>query len=82
MATVTFVGMCGGTLKKHSTKKNVDYFITRFSEFPSLKTFEVFGDLGLSESAVARQYTLEGDIVGMQNVTVRAGSEPVKTSPK
>jgi len=70
MATITFKGLCSGTDKRHSTKKNTDYTITKFVEVPSLQTFEVFGDLGLPAHDDVREYTIEANVVTLGNVKI------------
>ena len=81
MAQVKFVGMCSGTESKVS-KKGGNYSITRFVEFPSMNTFEIFGDLGLARSETPREYILEGELIGLNRAVVRAGSEPIRTGSK
>lgn len=71
-----FTGITTGTEMKISNKSGSPkpYHITRFTEIPSLKAFDIFGDLGIQQSMVPTEYELEGDSLGMQNVTVVSGS--------
>lgn len=77
MAVIQFRGACSGTVAKHSAKKNVDYSITRFVEYPSLRPIEIFGDLGLVAHEDFRDYVLEADITGLQNVVVHSAAPAV-----
>jgi len=72
---LTFQGLCKGTEKKHSTKSNQDYYITKFVELPSMNTFEAFGDLGLPVSLVPTQFVLEAEVVQIRNVSVVSGEK-------
>jgi len=81
MAQITFKGLCSGTVQKHSEKKGTDYKVTTFVEVPSLKTFDVFGDLGLSAHDDIRDYVLDANVVNLGNVTVKAGGVAQKNNP-
>lgn len=72
MATITFKGICSGTETKNSKKSGRDYQITKFVEIPSLKSFEVFGDLGLSAHEDVREYVLDAGIVSLSEVKVKS----------
>jgi hypothetical protein len=78
MAEIRFKGICSGTVAKHSAKKNSDYKITTFVEIPSLQKFEVFGDLGLAAHDDAREYVIEGAVISLQNVVVKAPAPAAK----
>jgi len=71
MASVSFKGICSGTTTKVSTKTGKPYSITTFVEIPSLKRFEVFGDLKLSAHEDAREYVFTADIVQLGGVVVQ-----------
>ena len=81
MAVIQFRGACSGTVAKHSSKKNVDYSITRFVEYPSLRPIEIFGDLGLGAHEDFRDYVLEADITGLQNVVVHSAAPAAPAAP-
>lgn len=78
MAVIKFRGMCSGTQKKVSKSKGTEYSVTTFVEVPSLKPFDVFGDLGLPAHEDVRDYELEANIVQLGNVAVKNGVSPVK----
>lgn len=71
MAEIKFKGICSGTQAKTSAKGNA-YQVTTFVELPSLKTFDVFGNLGLVAHDTPVEYVLQGSITanGLSNVTV------------
>ena len=81
MAVIKFCAACSGTIERHSNKKNVDYRITRFVEFPALKPIEIFGDLGLEPHADYRDYVLEADITGLQNVVIHSAAPVTPAAP-
>lgn len=68
-----FRGLCSGTETKISKKSGQPYQITRFVEMPSLKTFEVFGDLGIPVTMEPTDWELQGDIENVSNVQVLGG---------
>jgi hypothetical protein len=70
MAKIQFRGVCSGTEERLSKKTGNPYKITKFVEFPSLQTFEVFGDLGLPAHEDVRDYVLEASVTGLGNVKV------------
>jgi hypothetical protein len=74
MAFITFKGICSGTTTKVSTKTGKPYSITTFVEIPSLKRFEVFGDLKLPAHEDARDYAITADIVQLGSVVVQPSS--------
>jgi len=71
MAQIAFKGICSGTTTKISTKTGKPYSITTFVELPSLKRFEVFGDLKLAAHEDAREYNITADIVQLGNVVIQ-----------
>jgi len=81
MARITFKGLCNGTITKTGRTSGKEYQVTSFVEVPSLKNFEVFGDLGLVQNFEVREYTLEADIEGLRNVTVIAGGSAKRNEP-
>lgn len=70
MAKISFRGVCSGTETRKSKKTGNEYQITTFVEFPTLKPFEVFGDLGLKAHEDVRDYELEANVTGLGNVRV------------
>lgn len=62
MAKIVIVGRCSGTEVRHSNKSGKDYSVTRWSEVPSMKSVELFGDFGLAPSDEVREYVLEAGI--------------------
>jgi len=83
MAIVTIKGICSGTAQKVGRESKKPYAITRFVEFPSLRPFDVFGDLGIPASAEVREYVFECDIKEISNVVVVSGPSPAsKNNPK
>jgi hypothetical protein len=77
MATIKFRGMSSGTQKKVS-KAGKDYAVTTFVEIPSMKSFDIFGDLGIPAHEDVREYEFDANIVQLGNVTVKNGSAPAK----
>jgi len=81
MAQIKFRALCSGTVERISQKTGKPYKITSFTEVPTLKSFEVFGDLGLTAHEEVRDYTFEANIVSLGDVKVLApasASQPKK----
>lgn len=76
MAQVSFRGMCKGTETKTSQKTGNPYKITSFVDMDTFKTFEVFGDLGLSPDTSPKQYVLSAVIGSLNSVTVHPEQKP------
>jgi len=61
---VTVNAMCSGSQTKKSQKGN-NYTLTNFVDVDTMRTFSVFGDLGLPADKTPREYVLDG--VTVQN---------------
>ena len=75
MASIKFQGVCSGTVEKISTKTGNPYKVTSFTDYscnPPV-SFQVFGDLGLPQDLVAREWVLEGGVVNVNNIKVVSG---------
>lgn len=75
---LAFRGICNGTETKVSGKSGKPYQITKFCEFPSLNTFEVFGDLGIAPTLEPVDWELDGQILSVSNVKVLTGNKKGK----
>lgn len=74
MAAVKFRGLCSGTQVKNKRDGSGTYTITRFVEVPSMRPFDVFGDLGLKPSEEVREYEFEATITGLSEVKLVNGA--------
>jgi hypothetical protein len=70
-----FRGLCSGTETRISKTSQQPYQITKFVEFPSLNTFEVFGDLGIPPTLEAVDWEMEGQIEKVNKVKIISGAK-------
>lgn len=72
MATIKFIGLCGGTQDATSTRTGKPYKFTEFTEVggSSMRSFRLFGDLHLPRSMVPTEYVLEAGIDQLADVKV------------
>lgn len=90
MATIKFIGLCGGTQEATSAKTGKPYKFTEFTEVggSSMRSFRLFGDLNLPRNMVPQEYVLEAgieqlaDVKVLSSVASGASSADVKSQGK
>ncbi len=71
---IILYGICGGTIKKVSSRTGREYHVTYFTSLPEQRTVAVYGDFGLQQDYSPREYVIEGSADVINAVSLSGGN--------